>query len=111
MSDILEMNGDTYHKSDLIFLVACRAIRPAIHALLRSERDFVPLGYEAARDELMPHLPNHAAVLQEYKEQIAQKDVLPSLFEATRRYFISQICFAITIIYGIMVHGLDLLSI
>ena len=55
MIDTLEMNGGTCHKSDLAFLVACRATRPAVDALLRSERDFVPLGYEAARDKLMRH--------------------------------------------------------
>ena len=88
MTDTFEMNGGTCHKSDLVFLVACRAV----DVFLRSERDFVPLGYEAARDELMPHLPNHVAVLQECSEPIAQKDILPSLFEAARRHFISQIC-------------------
>ena len=94
MTDALEMNGGTCHKSDLVFLVACRATRPrpAVDALLRSERDFVPLGYEAARDKLMPHLPNHVAFLQEYRESIAQKDILPTLFEAARRHLVSQIC-------------------
>ena len=92
MTDILEMNGGTCHKSDLAFLVACRATRPAVDALLRSERDFVPLGYEAARDKLMPHLLNHVAVLQEYREPIAQKDILPTLFEAARRHLVSQVC-------------------
>ena len=68
MTDALEMNGGTCHKSDLAFLVACRVTRPAVGALLRSERDFVPLGYEAARDKLMLHFPNHVAVLQECRE-------------------------------------------
>ena len=92
MTDILEMNGGTCHKSDLVFLVACRATRPAVDVLLRSERDFVPLGYEAARDKLMPHLLNHVVVLQEYREPIAQKDILPTLFEAARRHLVSQVC-------------------
>ena len=92
MTDTLEMNGGTCHKSDLTFLVACRATRPAVDALLRSERDFVPLGYEAARDKLMPHLSNHVVVLQEYREPIAQKDILPTLFEAARRHLVSQVC-------------------
>ena len=92
MIDALEKNGDTYHKSDLIFLVACRTTRSAVDALLRSEWDFVSLGYEAARDELMPHPPNYVAVLQEYREPIAQKDILPSVFEAARRHLVSQVC-------------------
>ena len=96
MTDILEMNGGTCHKSDLAFLVACRAIRSAVDALLRSERDFVSLGYEVARDKLMLHLPNHMAVLQEYREPIAQKDILPTFFEAARRHLVSQVCLGST---------------
>ena len=92
MTDALEVNGGTCHKSDLAFLVACRATRPAVDALLRSERVFVPLGYETARDELMPHLPNYAMAVQECNGPIAQKEILPSLFEAARRHLVSQIC-------------------
>ena len=58
MTDALEVNGGTCHKSDLAFLVACRATRPAVDALLRSERVFVPLGYETARDEFREKAEN-----------------------------------------------------
>ena len=92
MTDALEVNGGTCHKSDLAFLIACRATRPAVDALLRSERVFVPLGYETARDELTPHLPNYAVALQECNGPIAQKEILSSLFEAARRYLMSQVC-------------------
>ena len=92
MTDALEVIRGTCHKSDLAFLVACHATRPAVDALLRSERVFVPLGYEIARDELMPHLPNYAMALQECNGPIAQKEILPSLFEAARRHLVSQVC-------------------
>ena len=75
------------HKSDLTFLHVCRATRPLVDALLRSERDFVQLGYEPAHDKLMSHLPNHMTDLQEYKEPINQKDILPTLFEAVDDIF------------------------
>ena len=61
----LEVNIGTCHKFDLAFLVVCRAARPAVDVLLRSERVFVPLGYEIARDELVAHLPNYAIALQQ----------------------------------------------
>ena len=44
MTDALEMNGEICHKSELAFLVVCRAIRPAIDALLRSEPGFRAIG-------------------------------------------------------------------
>ena len=84
MTDALEVNGGTCHKSDLAFLV--------VDALLRSERVFVPLGYETAHDELTPHLPNYAVALQECNGPITQKEILPSLFEAARRHLVSQVC-------------------
>ena len=91
MTDTLEMNAGICHKSDVAFLVACRVIRPVIDVLFRSEWDFMSLGYEVVRDELMLHLLNHVANLQEYNESIAQKDILPSLFEMVRRHLASQI--------------------
>ena len=111
----LEVNVGTCHKFDLAFLVACRAARPAVDALLRSERVFVPLGYETARDELVPHLLNYAVALQECNGPIAQKEILLSLFEAARRYLscVSSLfgrCRADTILYGIVVCGLGLHS-
>ena len=92
ITDALEVNRGSCHKCDQAFLVACRATRPAVDALLRSERVFVPLGYEIARNELMPHLLNYAMALQECNGPIAQKEILPSLFEAARRHLVTQIC-------------------